>query len=442
LNPNVPWKTRGNGAVCLQLTDQNQTMTEGRWTETTIGQFVNGTPCKSYTQISQLNNNEQPEITEESEIILERIEHIITSKAALDDETTNPGIVFTPDVGLPIDLYWSAVHEIVDLDELKARLKSLDVMYKGFKSGRGIIGASAAIAWAANRIAQEMLDHTYELITYRLPENIGTQRKIDPNVVKEIENKYPSTFNNYDFENDHVAIAPNSPCPVLFGVRGDDPNELYKVLDFLKPNSESIERWLLFDTNQGTDDHLKLTTIPEIKPYTSVITTGRVSNIPSSIIGGHVIFSLEELNQNSKKLKISCAAYEPTKNFREIIRKFLPGDIISVYGGVRAEPKSINIEKIDIHQLVKNIIKTSNPHCPNCGHMMKSKGRGLGYRCRNSDCNSHKVIKSDDMASVETPRYLSIGKYEVPVSARRHLSKPLKRFENYTGQSKILPKSL
>ena len=53
---------------------------------------------------------------------------------------------------------------------------------------------------------------------------------------------------------------------------------------------------------------------------------------------------------------------------------------------------------------------------------MKSRGRGQGYRCEKCDS-----IKEEQVTEA-VHREITPGFYEVPPSARRHLSKPLVRF--------------
>jgi tRNA(Ile2)-agmatinylcytidine synthase len=345
------------------------------------------------------------------------------------------------------------VRTIVDLQYIKNKLDTIGVIYKGFKKGRGIIGASAAIAWASN-VAQTSksnkkdneheadnnfknqpgLDFTFELISYRTPTRWGTKREINPEAVIALDKKFLSTFNNYDYESNHISISPNSPCPVLFGIRGEDSSDLLSALSFMKSHTESIDKWFLFKTNQGTDDHLMQTKMGNVKPFSSIILSGRVKEMAHTILGGHVFFELEEanpgINSNSNENPaITCAAYEPTKDFRNIIRDLLPGDIIRVFGGVRDEPRTLNIEKIEVLNLVNLLKKTRNPNCPKCGKNMKSIGNNKGYRCRK--CH----VKTDLVQAefIKSNRRLNLGYYEVPVSARRHLSKPLKRFYLVTG---------
>ncbi len=114
---------------------------------------------------------------------------------------------------------------------------------------------------------------------------------------------------------------------------------------------------------------------------------------------------------------IECAAFEPTKGFRSIIRQLRAGDKIIVYGSVKEG--TLNLEKIKLTALNQNELR--NPLC--CGKHMKSMGRGQGFRCEK--CGA----KSKEQAIEPIKRNISTGFYEVPPSARRHLSKPLVRFQ-------------
>ena len=150
-----------------------------------------------------------------------------------------------------------------------------------------------------------------------------------------------STFDNYDYKNNHNRLVPSSPCPVLYGIRGDLKQDLEKAKDLIE--SETVHGYIIFETNQGTDEHIQETEISDIKPYISVKTKGIVSGKANTIKGGHVIFKIKD-----SRGTIDCSAYEPTKEFRNIIRKLEIGDSVVVYGGVREKPLTINLEKIEI----------------------------------------------------------------------------------------------
>jgi tRNA(Ile2)-agmatinylcytidine synthase len=335
------------------------------------------------------------------------IDKSIKKIAILDDKKTNPGFVMVSKK-FNNNFYKNAVQNIVSLKQTKIFLDNNEAFYKGYKNCRGLIGATAAISWSAS------YDKTYEIISYRLPKNWGTERNIDINSIIEMDKSIGSTFDNFDYENNHNRISPNSPCPILYGIRGNCVKDLIKATTVIE--SETPESWLVFETNQGTDDHLVNQIIPNIKRYQSVIVKGEVSKNPYTLKGGHVFFTIYGNGKN-----IDCAAYEPTKQFRNIIRKLRGGDKVKVYGGIRNKPLTINIEKIQVISLSNITKKIENPICPKCGKHMKSVGKNQGFRCKN--CKT----KDNNPKMTEMKRELKTGTYEVPVCARRHLSKPLKR---------------
>jgi tRNA(Ile2)-agmatinylcytidine synthase len=306
-------------------------------------------------------------------------------------------------------VYKKAVTQVVLLDEIIAILHELNADYKGYKNMRGIIGATSSISW-------ESSDKTFEIIAYREQKKWGTNRLVDEDSVKLMDKSTKNTFDNYDYKNRHNRIMPNSPCPILYGIRGDDVKELIYSSSIIK--SEPIESWFIFETNQGTDDHLQNKEISEVSPFESVIINGTVEKSPYTIRGGHVLFKIK----NSTGI-IDCAAYEPTKEFRQIIRNLIIGDVVEIYGGVRKKPLTINIEKINIIKLNEISEKIENPFCPKCKKHMKSKGKYEGFKCK--ICG----IKSNNALIKEKKRDIVVGFYEVPVCARRHLSKPLKRMK-------------
>jgi len=327
----------------------------------------------------------------------------------IDDEKTNPGFALLTNKP-HYNIYKRTVRGIVTIKNTKKLLESHNAYYRGYKNCRGLIGATASIAWSSKK------DKTYELIAYRKEEKWGSKRLVDNDSTIKMDKLCHSTFDNYDYENEHNRIIPNSPCPVLFGIRGTDDKELINARSLIK--SEEIDSWLIFETNQGTDDHLQKTTIDKIKPYQSVIVEGSVDKTPYTIKGGHVIFSIMDSFG-----KIDCVAYEPTKNFRYIIRELNHGDKVEVYGGIRKEPLSINLEKIKIKYLKVQIEKVENPICPKCNKHMKSMGANQGYKCKKCSTKSNKPLLQKIKRNIKTDIY------EVPVCARRHLSKPIKRIK-------------
>ncbi|MCD6474267.1 MAG: DUF1743 domain-containing protein [Thermoplasmata archaeon] len=381
LNPNIPWKTRGNGAIALHFG-------HGYGKKFEIGHIGK----KIYAYEKGINKFED---------VSEELEKIIHARAFLEDEKTNPAFVICRKKP-SYSFYKKAVRSIVTIEE--AKMETKNCIYKAYKNGRGIIGSVAAISW-------KPYDRTYELITY------ARKKWVDEESVIKMDKECKSCFDNYDYENKYIAIMPHANSPVLYGIRGEDADELKKAMGIVI--SSQIERWIIFETNQATDEHLQKKKIKDVKPYESVIVKGIVKKEPHVIKGGHVIFSIYDGNE------IECAAYEPTKRFRNIIKKLRKGDVVVVYGGVRKKPLTINIEKIKIEKLAKVYEKMENPICPKCGKHMKSMGRGKGYRC--PKCG---IKAGEDKARYEiVERGIKPGFYEVPVVARRHLAKPLKRMK-------------
>ena len=392
LNPNIPWKTRGNGAISFQVGI-------GKGAKTKIGKIDNKDIFCYKESHGNYNGARIKEIVEKS----------VDEYARLDDENTNSGFVLIkeqPSIGI----YEKTVKEITYLKEIIKILNKSKAYYMGYKNKRGLIGATASIAWFPKK------DKTYELIAYRKKEKLGKKRFVDDNSIKKMDKTLKTTFDNYDYENKHNRLTPNSPCPILYGVRGENQKDLIKAKSLIK--SEEIDSWIIFETNQGTDDHLSKSIINKIQPYQSVITKGHVCTLPTTIKGGHVIFTIKDSSG-----AIDCAAYEPTKQFRNVIRNLIIGDVVEVFGGVREKPLTINLEKINVKKLKNQIKKIENPVCPNCGKHMKSKGKDQGYKCIKCGTKSIKALFKN------VKREISLCFYEVPVCARRHLSKPLKRLK-------------
>jgi tRNA(Ile2)-agmatinylcytidine synthase len=380
LNPNVPWKTRGNGALCLRI-----------W----------------------YNENVEEEIKE-------TVVSTVEEHSDLEFKGTDPGIVFFKKEKIPKEVKIFAentITGIVTLKDATKLVKKFGAEAVGFKKGRGIIGGLAAVGETLQK------DHTYEIITYRTPENYGSKRQVDEASIFEMDRATaPNTFNNVDLEKSRVIITPRGPDPILFGIRGETPEIVKKAFAMVKP-LEPVERWVIFRTNQGTDAHLKrVKSLSEIKPHRPVVARGTVASSPKIVPRRHVIFSLKD-----ESASVDCAAYEPTGALRHVARKLLIGDCVEVYGGVRApsrsRPLTVNLEKIRLLRLAPQIVY-HNPVCPKCGKRLKSMGKGQGLRCEK--CGSRYA----NLAKVKTQMKREVGKglYITSTRSQRHLTKPFRRY--------------
>src|SRR5206468_7383237 len=203
--------------------------------------------------------------------------------------------------------------------------------------------------------------HTFEIIAYRISENLGNPRRIDHDSVKLMNSKYGSrTYNNLDSDSGRVLVSPHGLDPVLLGIRGYSPNDVLDAFKELQLNEE-IERVMIFRTNQGTDAHLgKTRKAVDLKPHQSGALTGRVDDVPRVVRGGHVIFRLRDDSG-----LIDCAVYRPTGSLAMAARDLLPSDRVRVWGGVRGlrhGRPTLNIEKFEVLRLVEKV-EDANPIC-------------------------------------------------------------------------------
>jgi len=376
LNPCITFKTRGNGAVAFEI-------------------LIN-----------------KGLVREVKEIVKARVSELSELRA----EGTNPGIVFIDDNALNTSneklkrFYETAVREVLEIEDAYAIISELHLDYFGLKNKRGLIGALAAASFLLLH-TKKSYDYTYELIVYRRRERWGTLRFIEEaSVWAADEATYPLVWDTVDVADKKLVLVPHSPCPVLFGIRGDSIDAIYKAYELIQAEPE--ERKMLFITNQGTDCHLMKS--EKLCDYHSYILDGVVGSNPRTMEGGHVLFSLSVQGGNES---VDCIAYEPTKGFRAIIRELRIGDEVTVYGSLKKG--TLNLEKIELRKL--NLVVERNPKCNKCGRNMKSAGRSQGYRCKR--CGTFSRVK--DKIIVE--RAIETGLYEVPPVARRHISKPLVR---------------
>ena len=374
LNPFARFKTRGNGGVSLKIL-----------------------------------NNDKAGLARQ--IVLEEVEKL----SMFDCDNTNPGVIFYDgEITEKMENYaFRAIYEFITIEEAEEFGKSVGCEIHKFKKGRGIIGSIAAISLPLS-------DYTYELLAYRSAENYGTKRRIDYESVYLMDKKtFPDTFENIDYSENYIAIEPKTPCPVLYGIRSNNVEALKEAKEIVEVG-EPIVDWCIFKTNQHTDMHIqKAESISEMEQFGCYEVVGEVKNKPRIIDGGHMFFFISD-----KSGEIECGAYEPTKNFRKTVSHLRPGDIIRVFGGI-GEQNTFNIEKFQVIKL--NDVEYKNPICE-CGKSMTSAGKNKGFKCKR--CGNR--VKSDKKVPIKITRSLKNSEfYETPVSARRHLSKPLCRMDLY-----------
>ncbi len=378
LNPNIPIKTRGNAAVSI-------TLGRGTGTRRIVGQ-IGEYPIYSH------GTGEKEKLDIDAMSIIERF--------SPRDKDTNPALIVSEEKN-DENFYWDAVREFVDYNKVLEKAKG---EFESRNGKIGIVGANAAISWPETNT-------TYEIIAYLDKKDWNGNHLVDESSSMQIEKNFPDTFDSFDFENGYNAIRPTTKTPVLFGIRGVDPE---KLLDHQKQvKSEPYSSFIVYITNQGTDDHLIERSIEDSKLYTSSIIRGIVSSNPTWSRGGILTFEIEW-----KGSKIRAVAMEPTKGFRTRLSALRRGDEVRVYGGI-TKIGHINIEKIEIVS-VSRVIEIRPPLCQNCKTRMESVGRSGGFRCRKCGAREKKGEERVE------ERDIGPGFYEVPIIARRHLARPLK----------------
>ncbi len=361
LNPNVTWKTRGNAAVMLD---------------------VAGDPATAFTRACDL----------------------VEELADQSCENTNPGLVVTENTIGPA-FYRKAVEDFCTIEEAVAALEAAGARYRGWKNRRGLIGATAAVA-------SELPDKTSEILVYREPARFGTPREVDRQSLFDAEDAtFPNTWDTVDRANNVVVCVPHTPDPVLFGIRGSSPQWVMAARQMVRSEPPEIEQ--IWVTNQGTDAHLTEGSFGELREGLSYRIRGTVTGHPKIGTGGHVSLVIGDEGD-----AVQCMAYEPTKQFRHIVRQLEPGDRIIACGSYKK--RSINLEKIGIVSLAQKE-RIRPPLCTACNKRMTSNGKEQGWKCKKCGARA-------DVPDVETTfRTVKPGWYEVPPSARRHLAKPLCR---------------
>ncbi|MEO9307687.1 tRNA(Ile2) 2-agmatinylcytidine synthetase TiaS [Nitrosotalea sinensis] len=378
-NPNVPWKTRGNGAVALKIKTGNPGL------------------------------------------IKKNIVKFIQKYSAVGDGA-NPGLVFYEKKEIPANFSEfgkMALHRLVSRKETKKFVQDNELETYHLGNGQGLIGAIGAIGY-------DFRDHTFELISYRNKTNLGKKREISKiSVAKMQHHTFPKTFNSFDESKNRILIAPHGPDPVLFGVRGEDPDSVIKGASMVQ-SKEKFCGYMVFRSNQGTGDHLQnQLDVRHLRPFSSGYLVGNIIQKPQTTLGGHVFFSISVNNSI-----IKCAIYKPTK-LGSIAENLIEGDLVKVGGGIRKSSKKhgqvLNVEFLEILDLKKHVIIV-NPSCTKCNKRMKSKGVKQGYQCIKCGNTAREKVEQEVLRNISKQFYLPV------ISAHRHLTRPMQRINKINAK--------
>ncbi|BCU67337.1 hypothetical protein HS7_07740 [Sulfolobales archaeon HS-7] len=347
LNPNIPWKTRGNAAVAIWLNyDDPLTIFDIVWNMS--------------------------------------LEYIETVSRA-DKMNRSPGIAMVAESKTDVlnNLYIKALTDVITLDVAEKVARKTGALVRG---KRGIIGSLASLGFFG--------EFTFEMLVYRKPEYWGTARKIS--ITKNLDDfGFPSLFGNYDYIRRKLSIISHGKDPVFYGIRGKNPVTVASASKLIL-SDEKYDGKLMFKTNQGTDAHFIKTTKNIYGTIIKEITVRKISKV----IGGDVIIE----DENGLKFII----YKETGELNTVTSFLIKGDKVRIWGDVK--PSSIygsiiDVERIEILTLEKKLMKR-NPKCTHCGGPTESVGKNKGFRCKR--CGN--LIKAEKEIN-EIPRNISEGLY-------------------------------
>jgi tRNA(Ile2)-agmatinylcytidine synthase len=388
LNPNIPWKTRGNAALAARFG-------VGTGTRRRLG-VVDGSPVWSYPRGRPLG------VGRAAQWIEHAWERVLAS-SRVGEPNTDPALVAV-DRPLPASLYWNAVREVVPVAEVDDVLEAEQAIVRTSGSRRGVVGASAAIAWRGARCS-------WELIAYRSPERSHLPREVDAESVREAQRRNPDLFLCEDPRTRRILVAPHTPCPILFGLRGTRPEAPMAARRIVR--SEPVDRWVLFRTNQGSGDHLRRRPAAELTEFRSAVILGTVVSSPEVLAGGHVRVRMVD----PAGVGVTCVAFEPTKTLPHVVGSLIPGDLVRVWGS-RSEDPSLHLEGVELVRLELRSGPSRPPRCATCHRSTRSLGHLRGFRC--PGCRRRWPPEAASRA-VLTPTF-EVGVYHPTPSARRHLA--------------------
>ena len=314
LDPAVPWKTRGNGAVALHLL--------------VSGGSEAAKLARELTRVARAYDAEG-------------------RKAALIALTFRDERELL-EAECPRALYLRAVAECVEAEEalrcLRTELWARVVAAYGAERP-GVVGALAALGGL-----RPSDDVTFELLTYREPARWGSRRAVDPLTVIEFDYMTgPYTFANYDYEVGRPLVAPHGPDPVLYGVRGEDPRYLLRALEVIDPGGEAPTHWALFRTNQATNAHVAHARPCNLSPYSVTFVDAVVERVVRAR-GGHVILEVRAEDGACGGARLRAAVYKEAGRLNRLAQAVEPGSQVRLYGSVKPRRGElvINVEALEL----------------------------------------------------------------------------------------------
>jgi tRNA(Ile2)-agmatinylcytidine synthase len=325
------------------------------------------------------------------EVLISEIEKYPPTKYA-----PSPCMVISSE-STPEEWYWSAVRSHVDAPSRLGEATDHGCIVLSSKTPWGVVGASAAISWVPNPTS------SWELIAWRDPALVGSRRGVDHRAICELEEAHPETFVNRDPTKGRGLIAPRTPCPVLYGIRGATSQAVTQAHEWLQSRGgvERCSGHAAHRTNQLSDDHIESTM------------NGTIVSGPKETKGGHshlVVFSGSR--------PVTLMAFSEGGPVNRLLRQLVPGDIVS-WTGLASPNGSIHLEKLCLDSPTPRIIR--RPVC--CSNTMRSAGRYQDLRCRTCGRMQKKAWASHQPSSIHLPKP---GAWAEPTASnRRHLARPI-----------------
>lgn len=386
LNPNWPQKTRGNGAVALPLVEPSGPQVQvGELMGHELRAFPDGRPLKA----AELHDAG----------LLGAAWDALREQAM---PGARPGMVAC-DEPPHASAYALGVTTYLSPEDATSALGD-GLRFSGEQADGGWVGATAAAAWPGP-------PSSFEFLAYR--QERGTRRRIGTTGLAALDAS-GATFHSHDPVSERSACIPQTPCPVLCGLRGRDPERLRSAAaGYMRSQAqEPIQGWLLWATNQASGDHITpVGSVADAPTFATLRVAGTVQEVPERGPGGHVRVRLED----GAGLAFTAMAFEPTHAFRDLVQRLAPGDAVTCTG--QWSEGTLGLERIDVTGLALRVDRVA-PKCA-CGRGMRSRGVGQGFKC--PGCGQRADEK--DGRHERTPA-LDAGTYEVPVLARRHLHRP------------------
>ena len=343
------------------------------------------------------------DIPDKDEVLLEKIcndwfDRLLTKVAGYPPSKipAAPCLVISFDKA-PEHWYWDAVRGYVNPENILREAGNTGTILLLENEISGVVGACAAISWESNPHS------SWELIAWRDDSSLGSERRVSSRSVSQLESLFPGTFLNRDPTKGKGLIAPRTPCPVLYGIRGSSSSEVERAHIWLQSEKgvESCKSYAIHRSNQISDDHIESTR------------SGLVICKPRETKGGHARVSVFSRGQS-----LNLVAFREGGPVNRLLRTLEPGDKIT-WVGLCSPDGSIHLERLRIDSATPRIF--SRPIC--CRRTMRSSGRNQGLRCLSCGRKEKKTwysIHFDDLHEYPSGKWL-----EPTPSNRRHLSRPL-----------------